>query len=153
MDSRGYWVGQLDHVCFAWNEPDIGIWNPVTEREESGWRLVPPELCLKNRLAPGAEPVQVQVQPGGKGPLKPSSHVLFGELEEQLLVGDLQTGEGFALESVGADMWRSIVEYGNPDEAADALLRDYEVDGPTLRADLREFVENLLSRGLLVSDE
>jgi len=149
MDDQGYWVGESEHVCFAWNEPDFGFWNPVTEREENGWRFVPPALCLKNRPASGAHSVSVQFQPQGKGPLGPSSSVLFGEFEGQLALGNLKTSESFVLEGAGADMWRVIVEYGNLEEAADALSKIYEVDGATLRAELREFVEDLLSQSLL----
>ncbi len=149
MDGQGYWVGQSERVCFAWNEPDFGFWNPVTEREENGWRFVPPVLCLKNRPASGAHSVSVQVQPQGKGPLEPSSSVLFGEFEGEVALGNRKTGESFVLEGVGADMWRAVVEYGNLEVAADALLKIYEVDGATLRADLRKFVEDLLSQGLL----
>lgn len=148
-DRRGYWVGQSEHVCFAWNEPDFGFWNPVTEREENGWRFVPPELCLKNRPTSDAHSVSVQFQPQGKGPLEPSDSVLFGEFEGQVAIGNLKTGESLVLEGVGADMWRVIVEYGNLEEAANALLEIYEVDDATLRADLRAFVEDLLSQGLL----
>lgn len=152
MDHHGYWVGQPDHVCFAWNEPDSSVWNPVTEREESGWRFVPPELCLKNRLPPGEKPIQVQVQPAGKGPLGPSSHVLFGELEGEVVVGDLETKECFTLSDVGADMWRAIVRHGNLEEAMETLLKNYDVDEDALRTDLREFADDLLSQGLLRSD-
>ncbi len=148
-DRQGYWVGQSEHVCFAWNEPDFGFWNPVTEREETGWRFVPPNLCLKNRPAADARPVPVQFQPQSKGPLGPSSSVLFGEFEGQVAIGNLKTGESFVLEGVGGDMWRVLVEYGNLEEAANALLEVYEVDAATLRADLRAFVEDLLSQGLL----
>jgi hypothetical protein len=149
MDHQGYWVGQTEQVCFAWNEPDFGFWNPVTEREENGWRFVPPNLCLKNRSASAAHSVSVQFQPQGKGPLGPSSRVLFGEFEGQVVIADLKTGESFVLEGVGADMWRVVVEYGNLEAAADALLKIYDVDGATLRADLRAFVEDLLSESLL----
>lgn len=152
MDDSGYWVGQPEHVCFAWNEPDVGLWNPVTEREEGGWRFVPPQLCLKNRLAPGTDPVRIQLQPVGKGPLRPSDHVLFGEIEEQLIIGDLKKGESFVLSDVGADMWRAIVKYGNLEEVADTLLEDYAVDGATLRSDLHNFAENMLLQGLLEND-
>jgi Coenzyme PQQ synthesis protein D (PqqD) len=149
MNGQGYWVGQGEQVCFAWNEPDFGFWNPVTEREENGWRFLPPDLCLKNRPLSGAHPILVQFQPQGKGPLRPSSSVVFGEFEGQVAVGNLKTGESFILEGVGTDMWRAVVEYGNLEEAADALLKTYEIDGATLRADLREFVEDLLSQSLL----
>jgi hypothetical protein len=149
MDGQGYWVGQSEYVCFAWNEPDFGFWNPVTEREENGWRFLPPVLCLKNRPASGPHSVSVQLQPQGKGPLGPSSSVLFGEFEGELALGNRKTGESFVLEGVGADMWRAVVEYGKLEEAADALLKIYEVDGATLRADLRKFVDDLLSQSLL----
>jgi hypothetical protein len=152
MDPYGYWVGQTEHVCFAWNEPDSSIWNPVTNREETGWRFVPPELCLKNRPAPGAKPIPVQVQPRGKGPLKPSSHVLFGELEGQIVVGDLKVEESFMLSDVGADMWQAVVKYGNLEDVAETLLKDYDVDSVALQADLRDFVDDLLCRGLLESE-
>lgn len=152
MDDSGYWVGQAEQVCFAWNEPDVGIWNPVTEQEEGGWHFVPPELCLKNRLAPGTEPVQVQLQPAGKGPLKPSDHILFGEIEEQIVIGDLKKGASFVLSDVGAEMWQAIVKHGNLEEVADTLLEDYAVDDATLRADLHAFVEDMLLRGLLEND-
>jgi Coenzyme PQQ synthesis protein D (PqqD) len=149
LDPRAYWVGQSDHVCFAWNEPDTAFWNPVTDRVEPGWALMSPKLCLKNRPAPGTKPIQVQVQPEGKGPLKPASHTLFGALEGQIVLGELKTEESFVLDGVGADMWRAIVEYGNLEEAAAALVEGYEVDSTTLQEDLRAFVENLLFRGLL----
>lgn len=152
MKHRCYWVGQPDQVCFAWNEPDIGVWNLVTEQEESGWRFVPPEFCLKNRLATGMEPIPVQVQPEGRGPLKPPAHVLFGDLEGQVVVGELKAQESFVLESVGADMWRAIVEYESLDEASRALLRSYDVDRGVLKADLHNFAEDLLSQGLLEKD-
>ncbi len=153
MGRRGYWVGQPDHVCFAWNEPDLGIWNPVTEREERGPPFIPPELCLKNRLAPGSvKSIWVQAQPKGKGPLRPSDHVLFGELEGQIIVGDLQAKESFVLSDAGADMWRAVVKHGNVEAAADELLKEYDVDEVTLRADLHGFVNDLLSRGFLQNE-
>ena len=75
--------------------------------------------------------------------------MLFGEFEGELALGNRKTGESFVLEGVGADMWRAVVEYGKLEEAADALLKIYEVDGATLRADLRKFVDDLLSQSLL----
>jgi hypothetical protein len=153
MDRHGFWVGQPNPVCFAWNEPDTIMWNPVSEREEPGWRLVPPELCLKNRLPSGTEPIQVQVQPEGKGPLKPSSRVLFGELDGRIVLGNLEAEESFVLDSVGTDMWQAIVEHGNIEGATNALMEIYEVDGTVLRGDLKRIVEDLLARGLLETDE
>ncbi len=153
-DASGYWLGQPEHLCFPWNEPDVSFWNPVTKRIERGWRIVPPELCLKNHSAPGTEPVPVQVQPQGGGPLRPSARVLFGEFEETVVVGNMETKASFTLTGVAADMWRSIVEYGKLNEAVFSLSEAYDVDQSTLRADLRDFVEDLLARDFLEqSDE
>jgi hypothetical protein len=149
LEGPRYWIGQPDHVCFAWNEPDRFFWNPVTEQVESGWCIVPPEFCLKHRPAPGMESIPVQVQPEGKGPLKPSQRVLFGEFEGRIVVGDLEAEKSFCLADVAADMWRAIVEYGNVEDVVAALLREYDVDEATLQVDLRAFVGDLLTRGLL----
>ena len=144
-----YWFGQTDYVCFAWNEPDMIFWNPVTKREERGWRVIPPELCLKNRSESGTHSISVQVQPEGKGPLKPSANVLFGELEGQIVVGNLASGTCFNLNGVAADIWRAIVEHGNLKDVTGTLLRNYDADEAVLRSDLNAFVAQLLDRGLL----
>jgi hypothetical protein len=75
--------------------------------------------------------------------------VLFGEFEGRIVVGDLATGKSFGLNEVASHMWRAIVEYGNLEDVVAALLREYEIDEATLRVDLRAFVDDLLTRGLL----
>lgn len=150
-DDVGYWLGEPGHLCFSWNEPDVTAWNPATEKMERGWRVVPPELCLKNRAVNGTEPPTVQVQPEGAGPLRPSEQALFGEFEGSIVLGNMDTKASFTLTGVAADMWRSIVEYGNLDAAAASLSKEYDVARPTLRADLDSFVEDLMARDLLES--
>lgn len=59
--GEGYWYGSTEALAFPWNEPDRSVWNPAAERWEMAWRIVPPELCLKNRPRPGTEPLPVQV--------------------------------------------------------------------------------------------
>jgi hypothetical protein len=151
-DDIGYWLGQPGHLCFSWNEPDVTIWNPSTEKTERGWRIVPPELCLKNGGVHAMGPLTVQVQPEGAGPLRPSEQVIFGEFEGNIIVGNTETRASFSLTGVAADMWRCVVEHGNLDEAVASLLREYDVDPSTLRADLRGFVEGLLAQDLLERD-
>lgn len=148
-EDAGYWLGQPDHLCFPWSETDVSAWNPVTERVERGWRVVPPELCLKNRSACGAISIPVQVQPEGKGPLRPSARTLFGEFEGHVVVGNMQTKASFTLAGVAADMWRAIVEHGNLKDAARYVSKEYDVDEATLLADLGGFVGDLLARDLL----
>lgn len=148
VDS-GYWLGQPEHLCFPWNEPDVSVWNPFTERIERGWRVVPPEFCLKNRPAPGTESIPVQLQPDGVGSLRPSEQVLFGEFEGSIVVGNMQTKASYTLAGVAADMWKAVIEHGSLDEAALSLSEAYDVDLPTLQADLGGFVKDLLGLDLL----
>jgi hypothetical protein len=147
--GRRYWMGCTDYLCFAWSEPDWVFWNPVTERLEDGWRIVPPELCLKNRPPEGAVPMAAQVQPQAKGPLRPAEHVLFGRFQGQLVIGDLNAGRVFGLAGASADMWGELVAHGTLEGAAAELLAHYDTDEATLQADLRAFAADLQRRGLL----
>jgi hypothetical protein len=148
-DEPFYWLGQPEYLCFAWNEPDLAVWNPSANAVEPGPRHVPPELCLKHRRGAAQALVSVQVQPQGAAPLKPAPHVLFGELDQQVVIGQTETGSSLCLTGVAADMWRAIIACGDLEQAAQALLRDYEVDGATLLADLQGFAETLFAQGFL----
>jgi hypothetical protein len=147
-ESR-YWFGQPELVCFPWNEPDGGFWDPFTEHIERSWRLVPPEYCLKNRPSPDAEPLPIQVQSESSGELMPSKRCLWGELDGKILLADLDTGDSLGLDEVAGDMWRAIVEHGTNPEAVDSLLRIYGTDEATLQTDFHEFAQKLIDLGLL----
>lgn len=146
-----YWIGNTEHLCFPWSEPDRAVWNPVAEQVERGWPVVPPDLCVKNRTTHDGL-VPIQVQPEGQGPLRPSSRVLFGEYEERVVVGDMAGESSVSLTGVAADMWRAIVQHGNLEDAVASLAREYDIDSATLRVDLQGFVEALIDRGLLEED-
>lgn len=150
-DPRCYWVGQPDHLCFPWNEPTVVIWNPVTGKEEDGWRVGSPERCYANRLAARLRPVQVQ--PRAAGPLGPRPSVVFGELEGDVLAADTESGVAVRLAGPAADMWRAIVERGTADGAARWLLDTYAVEEKRLKDDLARFIGELRARGLLQSEE
>lgn len=148
---KAYWFGRPQPLGLPWNEPDRLVWNPVTERAERGWRLVPPELCLKNRALLGAEPIPILVQPEANGPLRPGPDVVFGELEGRTFIANLESGESFALAGTAARMWRALIETGTADAAAAALAPRYDVPAATLRRDLDAFLDRLAARGLLVT--
>jgi hypothetical protein len=145
-----YWVGKTDHVCFSWNEPDRFFWNPVTERIEGCWLLIPPEICLKNRLKAATEPPIIQIQPESKGLIQPESQVIFGEYEGQIVIGNLATQESFCLTGVAADIWQAVVEHGDIEEVVMSVLSSYDVEETTLRCDVETFIDELYAQGLLV---
>jgi hypothetical protein len=75
--------------------------------------------------------------------------VLFGEYGENIVVGNMETKASFSLTGVAADMWRAVIKHGSLEAAVAGLSGEYEVGESTLRADLRDFVEDLLARDLL----
>lgn len=146
---QAYWVGKTEHLCFSWSEPEHAVWNPATGAVEKGWRLLPEEVCLKNRAAAGDRRVPVQIQPPGMGPLGPAPHVVFATLAGRLVVGNTQTGEAVVLDGVAADMWTAVIAKGSAAAAASALSDSYDITPAGLRSDLDRFVADAAGRGLL----
>jgi hypothetical protein len=142
--GRGYWLGQPEHVCFPWNEPDVGVWNPVSEREEKGWSLVPPRRCLKHR---GHEAkVEVQVfEPTSSLP----EHMLYATFEGTTVLIDMRAGTCLALEGVASEMWHALVAGQDLDAASRALAQRYDVTPDVLRRDLAAFRDELCEAGCL----
>ena len=151
QDDTGsrYWYGQYAPFGFAWNEPDTGFWNPATNRREKAWNLLPPELCLKNRIGWDPDAARIQLNADGPGPIVPGPGVLHADFGDSILVGEARTGRTHALGDVAADMWRALVTTGGPEAALEALCADYDVDAATLDRDLRDFTDALLGKGLL----
>lgn len=141
------WIGQPDHVAYPWNEPDLGVWNPVSDHEEPGWHVVPPERCLKRRA--GAS-VPVQRIPDTPGPLIPHPSVVFGEIDSAVVIGHLESGTTYSLEGVGAYIWRALVETGTIHTAATRAADAFGVDRQTITKEVTQLVSDLLAADLLV---
>ena len=147
--ENGYWCGQPPPFGFAWNEPDGGFWNPVTNRYEKAWNFLPPERCLKNRIGWDPDAARIQVNEDGPGPIVAGKGVLYADFGDTILIGEAGSGRTHALEGVGADMWRALMTTGDTDPALAALRAAYDVDDATLGRDLRAFTETLFGKGLL----
>ena len=87
--------------------------------------------------------------PDGKGLLEPPADVRVGKSKGQIVISSTKTGEYIGLIGVAADMWRALCEYSDLEGVVTALLRQYDIDEATLRADLHAFVDGLLARGLM----
>lgn len=148
LQGRRYWVGLARHLCFPWKETNRLLWNPVTERVEIAWHVVPPELCLENRIRPAVQ-IQVHVPLPAGGPLRSPDHVFYCEHEGGTVVGNLRIGEVIGLTGAGRQMWDAIVEQGTLEAATEVLLRHFDVPAETLKDDLSAFVKDLLARGFL----
>ena len=143
-DDR-YWMGLPEYICFAWNEPDRLFWNPVVKKVESGWKILPPEICIKN----GEPRIPICIQPESVEQLRPPDHIIFAVNGNAVVIGDLGRKKTYSLEGTAADIWKAIIEFGNEDLVIRALLQRYEIDEALLRADVTSFIENLVKDGIL----
>ena len=153
-----YWIGQSEYLCFAWSEPESSFWNPQNEEMETGWKLVPPESCLRRRAEHGT-PVdnadkcgagQIEVQPAPAGPLIPAQGVSYVRLDAQSVAVAMPDSKTcFRMDDVAADMWLALVEYGDIEKASAALAQDYSADRERIARDMNSFVDELRGHGLL----
>lgn len=145
--TEDYWIGHTDHVVFAWSEPDMTIWNPVTEEGEQGWYVVPPSHVLKTRTV---RPQRLQEQPAAAGPLRPAADVLYARWEDRRLLAARGRPTVVELTGTAAEIWDCIIAEGNPDAAVTVLGSRYEVPPSQVSEDVKSLVDRLLDAGLLV---
>jgi hypothetical protein len=146
LEGHRYWLGLPDYLCFPWNEPDHLLWNSTTAALEQSWHILPPRFCLKNRPTSGVA-LPIQVQPSVQGWLQPTAQVVFGELNGQVLIGHLPTGETFGLSGKAATFWRVILRVDGMEEAI-AELSAHDAD-ENLRSDLTTLVAQLIQQKIL----
>jgi hypothetical protein len=146
LAGHRYWLGLPDYICFPWNEPDHLLWNPSTAKLEKSWHILPPEVCLKNRPG-GTAAFPIQVQPTVQGWLQPTEHIVFGELNAQVLIGFLPTGETFGLSGKAAEFWRVILQAEGLEMAIAQLSQQYP--NGNLRSELTHLIEQLVQQQIL----
>lgn len=147
-----FWTGHADHVCYPWNEPDTLIWNDGADRAEPGWRVIPPNWCLKNRRENPAAAADVQVCIAPQA-LTVSPSVLWADMDDAVIVLDAEQGDSVLLTDVTADFWRALVTEPDLQGAIVALQTTYDVDPERLRADVEHFVHALRTKGIAVAAE
>lgn len=143
-----YWHGVTDHLCFAWSEPDRGLWNETTQVTDRAWSLVPSRRCLKTRSgSTAAVPVHVQAAPSG--PLRPGPDVVYANLGDHTLVAHTEQGTVLVLDDTAAAFWHALVEHGTVSAAYAALAATYDPVPDTLATDLENVAETLAAHHLL----
>jgi len=147
-DGRVYWTGLPEHVCFAWNEPDITIWNEESGAEEAPWRIVPPEFCLKNIPAVDGS-IRLQEQGSCEGLIRPGEGTVFARFAEEVLVADIETGRAYSFPGIAGEIWTALVAGRSPETVVESLVTGYEVDPARLRSDVDSLVEKAVGLGLL----
>ena len=75
--------------------------------------------------------------------------VLFRLVGEEGVLLNLKTELYLGLNTVGTRMWSVLGSASSIQAAYDDLLREYDVEPTTLRADLEEFIDQLLGQKLI----
>jgi hypothetical protein len=78
--------------------------------------------------------------------------VLFqqlGDAGDEVVLLNIESGGYYGLNEVGARIWCLIQEGRSIGEIIKALVKEYEVSEESLRADVRQFLDDLHSRELI----
>jgi hypothetical protein len=78
-----------------------------------------------------------------------STKPLVTEIEGEVVMMDVDSGQYFNLDSIGSDIWRRIVEPVAALELCKAMERDYDADMATIQRDVLILLEKMAERGLI----
>jgi hypothetical protein len=82
------------------------------------------------------------------GSLVASESVVAAELDDEMVLLNVETGIYFGLDELGARIWRLLAAGADIDEMLDELLAEYDVAPEVLHADLVQFFDLLVQKGL-----
>ena len=68
---------------------------------------------------------------------------------DETVLLDLASGVYFGLDGVGKRIWESVEKGNSLDQAAAAIVSEYDVDEAQAQTDVLEFASSLVERGLL----
>ena len=78
------------------------------------------------------------------------AHVIARRIGGEIVIMELERGTYFGLDPVGARVWDLVGEGRTLGAVCAVMLEEYEVDEAQLEQDIRELVQDLRQRGLLV---
>ena len=76
-------------------------------------------------------------------------HVVFQELDGEMVLLDLERSRYFGLDEVGARAWQLMAGQADLEVVVATLLDEYDVEEATLRRDLGALIEELAGHGLI----
>lgn len=84
--------------------------------------------------------------------LRAAPHVVFKRVGDELVLLDYHQGLYYGLDPIGSRMWDLVVEGRDVEAIVTTLIREYETTEATLRHDVAELVDELMTLGLLESE-
>jgi hypothetical protein len=93
--------------------------------------------------------MSAQPRIGPTGRVVASPYVRSRRLDGDLVMIDLDHGEYFALDPVGAQMWELLISGKTPTDVAEVLSVEYDAERADILRDCTNLVNELIERGLL----
>lgn len=78
--------------------------------------------------------------------------LMEADLGDELVALDPNAGDCFGFNSVATSVWRQLEQPRTFEELRDALLNEYEVDQQRCAEELKELLDDMSKRGLIVSE-
>lgn len=75
--------------------------------------------------------------------------VPFSRIQDEIILMDVQGGEYINLDAIGSRIWDLLATTPELDELTRILLDEYQVEPEQCRAEIAEFLDDLLARGLI----
>ena len=75
--------------------------------------------------------------------------VVSAELDGETVLLNVQSGIYFGLDAIGSEIWKMVEPGATEEHIVQRLAADYDVEINKLRADIREFLDLLLTKGLV----
>lgn len=77
--------------------------------------------------------------------------VVAAELDNEMVLLNVETGLYFGLDELGTRIWSLLSAEMNEEAIVDHILAEYDVDRLQVEVDVREFVDHLEAKGLVIS--
>ncbi|HSP94949.1 MAG TPA: PqqD family protein [Thermoanaerobaculia bacterium] len=91
---------------------------------------------------------------GGSRGLQRNPKIEEAPLQKELMLFDPETSQFFVLNGTMAAIWRGCQENSTPADIVERLTQEFEgVDPAAAEADVRQALEDLISKGLLIDLE
>jgi hypothetical protein len=84
--------------------------------------------------------------------LRPAPNVRWRRVGDEVILLNLDSMLYYQLDEVGAFIWERLEAGEPPDQIADAVVANFEVDAATARRDLDPLLESLMEAGMLVGE-
>jgi hypothetical protein len=146
-----YHTGLMDLIVFPWSEPEVRLWNPVTNQVEANWWLAPPAVCLHHRARRAALPLQVADDQLGTVRLTPT--VVPVSRPGRTVLVDAANGRSVTLRGTADELWQAWIRADDTETAAAGVARRYDVPNERVLADLDGLLGDLAARGMLAPGE